>query len=109
VRVIDAALAVRLVAEQFPEWAHLPVTPVELSGWDNRTFRLGDTMSIRLPSAEAYVPSVEKELTGCRGLRHGCRSRFPSRLRLVHRRARTPGRGRYGAGSPGTPPPITAC
>jgi aminoglycoside phosphotransferase (APT) family kinase protein len=63
VRVIDAALAARLVAEQFPEWADLPVTPVETAGWDNRTFRLGDTMSIRLPSAEAYVPSVEKELT----------------------------------------------
>jgi len=61
--VIDAAFAARLVAEQFPEWAHLPVTPVDMGGWDNRTFRLGDTMSVRLPSAEAYVPSVEKELT----------------------------------------------
>jgi hypothetical protein len=32
--VIDAALAARLVAEQFPEWADLPVTPVETAGWD---------------------------------------------------------------------------
>lgn len=60
---IDAALAARLVAEQFPEWAALPVVPVEPGGWDNRTFRLGDTMTMRLPSAEVYVPGVEKEVT----------------------------------------------
>jgi aminoglycoside phosphotransferase (APT) family kinase protein len=60
---IDAALAARLVAAQFPQWADLPVVPVEVNGWDNRTFRLGDTMTVRLPSAEAYVLSVEKEHT----------------------------------------------
>lgn len=38
---IDAALAAELVAEQFPHWADLPVSPVAFSGWDNRTFRLG--------------------------------------------------------------------
>jgi aminoglycoside phosphotransferase (APT) family kinase protein len=58
---IDAALANRLVAAQFPEWAGLPIVPVELPGWDNRTFRLGDTMTVRLPTAAGYVPSVEKE------------------------------------------------
>jgi aminoglycoside phosphotransferase (APT) family kinase protein len=60
---IDAALAAQLVAEQFPEWAGLPVVPVDRPGWDNRTFRLGDTMSVRLPSAAAYVASVSKEHT----------------------------------------------
>ena len=59
---IDAALAAELVAEQFPQWADLPVAPVAFSGSDNRTFRLGDTMTVRLPSAAAYVGSVEKEL-----------------------------------------------
>ena len=59
---IDAALAARLVAEQFPQWDELPVVPVEFSGWDNRTFRLGDTLTVRLPSGEAYASSVEKEL-----------------------------------------------
>jgi len=39
------------------------VSPVAFSGSDNRTFRLGDTMTVRLPSATAYVGSVEKELT----------------------------------------------
>ncbi|MER9234792.1 aminoglycoside phosphotransferase family protein [Mesorhizobium sp. M0622] len=58
---IDAGLVRRLIAAQFPEWADLPVEPVEPGGWDNRTFRLGDSMSVRLPSAAAYVAQVEKE------------------------------------------------
>lgn len=60
---IDAALAAHLVAEQFPRWAGLPVVPVDAQGWDNRTFRLGDTMAVRLPSAQAYAADVEKEST----------------------------------------------
>jgi aminoglycoside phosphotransferase (APT) family kinase protein/uridine kinase len=60
-RDIDASLAARLVASQFPQWRDLPIAPVEVTGWDNRTFRLGTELSIRLPSAEAYVAQVEKE------------------------------------------------
>jgi aminoglycoside phosphotransferase (APT) family kinase protein len=51
----------RLIATQFPHWAHLPVRPVAVSGWDNQTFRLGDTMSVRLPTAAEYALAVEKE------------------------------------------------
>jgi len=51
----------RLIATQFPRWARLPVRPVDLSGWDNMTFRLGAEMSVRLPSAVDYVPGVHKE------------------------------------------------
>ncbi len=58
---IDATLVKWLIRTQFPEWAALPVAPVENGGWDNRTFRLGDSMSVRLPSALAYVAQVEKE------------------------------------------------
>ncbi|MGF1627307.1 MAG: aminoglycoside phosphotransferase family protein [Alphaproteobacteria bacterium] len=58
---IDAALVRRLVAAQFPHWAGLPVRPVAQGGWDNRTFHLGDRMTVRLPSAAGYVPQVEKE------------------------------------------------
>jgi aminoglycoside phosphotransferase (APT) family kinase protein len=32
-----------------------------VQGWDNRTFRLGSSLSARLPSAAGYVPAVEKE------------------------------------------------
>jgi aminoglycoside phosphotransferase (APT) family kinase protein len=58
---ITPTLVTRLIADQFPQWAHLPVSPVELDGWDNTTFRLGDDLSVRLPSADSYVPQVEKE------------------------------------------------
>ncbi len=58
---IDAPLVRRLVASQFPRWADLPVTPVEPGGWDNRTFRLGREMSVRLPSAERYAAQVATE------------------------------------------------
>ena len=58
---IDASLVRRLVATQFPQWADLPVRPVQFDGWDNRTFRLGDDLSVRLPSAEGYASQVAKE------------------------------------------------
>jgi aminoglycoside phosphotransferase (APT) family kinase protein len=58
---ITPAIAARLVASQFPQWADLPVVPVEIDGWDNSTFRLGDELSVRLPSADRYVAQIEKE------------------------------------------------
>ncbi|HGA1025371.1 TPA: phosphotransferase, partial [Bacillus cereus] len=58
---INVSLVEKLIQEQFPEWAHLEVKPVKFSGHDNRTFHLGDEMSVRLPSEAAYAPQVEKE------------------------------------------------
>ena len=58
---ITPDLVSRLLADQFPQWAGLPVRPVEADGVDNTTFRLGQTMSVRLPSADAYVEQVYKE------------------------------------------------
>jgi aminoglycoside phosphotransferase (APT) family kinase protein len=58
---VDAALVGRLVSEQFPHWAELPVRPVDEGGWDNRTFHLGDRMTVRLPSGEGYALQVAKE------------------------------------------------
>jgi aminoglycoside phosphotransferase (APT) family kinase protein len=58
---IDADLALRLVAAQFPQWAHLLIRPVANGGWDNRTFHLGEEMALRLPSAGRYAAQVEKE------------------------------------------------
>jgi aminoglycoside phosphotransferase (APT) family kinase protein len=60
-RDITAAVAARLVAAQFPQWADLPIAPVALDGWDNSTFRLGDALSLHLPSADAYVAQIDKE------------------------------------------------
>jgi aminoglycoside phosphotransferase (APT) family kinase protein len=58
---IDATLVKQLVRTQFPQWADLPVAPVENGGWDNSTFHLGDSMSVRMPRAPEYVAQVEKE------------------------------------------------
>jgi aminoglycoside phosphotransferase (APT) family kinase protein len=58
---IDATLARRLVDAQFPQWSELPIASVELDGWDNRTFRLGSELTVRLPSGEWYAEQVDKE------------------------------------------------
>jgi aminoglycoside phosphotransferase (APT) family kinase protein len=50
-----------LISEQFPQWADLAIRPVRLDGWDNTTFRLGEKLSVRLPSGTAYVPQIDKE------------------------------------------------
>ncbi len=60
---IDEALVRRLIADQFPEWADLPVTPVARSGMDNATYRLGDDMSVRLPRLPRWVGQVVREQT----------------------------------------------
>ena len=58
---ITPELVAGLIAAQFPQWADLPIRPVEVDGHDNTTFHLGDTMSVRLPSSASYAAQVEKE------------------------------------------------
>jgi len=58
---INVNLVKQLVSSQFPDWSDLPITEVHPNGWDNRTFRLGGKMSVRLPSAERYSLQVDKE------------------------------------------------
>jgi aminoglycoside phosphotransferase (APT) family kinase protein len=58
---VDVEQVRRLIGDQFPQWAGLPVRPVAKSGWDNVTFHLGDAMVARLPSASEYALAVDKE------------------------------------------------
>jgi len=58
---ISTSVVACLLETQFPEWAGLPIAPVELAGWDNITFRLGEDMSVRLPSGHPYCAQVAKE------------------------------------------------
>ena len=60
-REIDATLVGRLVRRQFPHWSGLPIAAAEPNGWDNRTFRLGPELLVRLPSADRYAAQVRKE------------------------------------------------
>lgn len=57
----NASLVRRLLAAQFPEWADLPIRPVESAGTDNAIYRLGDNLSVRLPRIDWAVGQVDKE------------------------------------------------
>ena len=58
---INIDLVTSLIDQQFPQWSGLPITPVIPQGWDNRTFRLGDALLVRLPSQACYANQVAKE------------------------------------------------
>ncbi len=58
---IDIPLVRSLVTSQFPNWAALPIERDEPNGYDNRTFRLGPELSVRMPSHQRYAPQIEKE------------------------------------------------
>jgi aminoglycoside phosphotransferase (APT) family kinase protein len=58
---INEFLVNRLIKAQFPYWQELPIQQVLPGGWDNRTFRLGEKMLVRMPSAAEYALKVEKE------------------------------------------------
>jgi aminoglycoside phosphotransferase (APT) family kinase protein len=58
---IDGELVRRLLAEQHPDLAALPVTFAG-HGWDNDLFRLGDELVARLPRRVEAAPLVEHEL-----------------------------------------------
>ncbi|HEY3051755.1 MAG TPA: phosphotransferase, partial [Gaiellaceae bacterium] len=58
---IDADLVGRLVAEQFPEWAALPLVQVRPYGTDNALYRLGDDLVVRLPRRERTAVTLKKE------------------------------------------------
>jgi aminoglycoside phosphotransferase (APT) family kinase protein len=57
----DAALVERLLIEQFPHWADLPIEPVLPMGTDNALYRLGDDMVVRLPRRPRDSIVLEKE------------------------------------------------
>lgn len=58
---IDVPLVKQLISEQFPAWENLSIKPVKFSGWDNRTFHLGEHMTVRLPSHAKYAKQVAEE------------------------------------------------
>jgi aminoglycoside phosphotransferase (APT) family kinase protein len=58
----DPSLVSRLLADQFPQWADLPIEPVESSGTDNAIYRLGEHMAVRLPRIPGGTGTIDKEL-----------------------------------------------
>ncbi|MFH8992594.1 aminoglycoside phosphotransferase family protein [Streptomyces sp. NPDC017940] len=58
---VDVPLVRGLLAAQFPEWAGLPVQRLPSSGTVNAVFRLGDTMTVRLPRTPGGADDVAME------------------------------------------------
>jgi len=57
----DVGIVRRLLAEQFPQWADLPIDPVESYGTDHDIYRLGDHLAARLPRIEWATKQALKE------------------------------------------------
>ncbi|WFR95641.1 aminoglycoside phosphotransferase family protein [Rhizobium tumorigenes] len=52
----------KLLSDQVPQWADLPITRVHSSGTDNALFRLGDELVLRIPIRQAAVALLCQEL-----------------------------------------------
>src|SRR5262245_52290987 len=59
---IDEALVRRLLQEQFPEWADLPLHRIEPAGTVNAIFRLGAELSVRLARRKGPTEPCGKEV-----------------------------------------------
>ena len=51
-----------LLAEQFPDWADLPLQRVEMFGTDNAVFRLGTDLAVRLARRDGPAAPGGKEM-----------------------------------------------
>jgi aminoglycoside phosphotransferase (APT) family kinase protein len=58
---VPAELVRGLLADQFPEWADLPLAPVPSYGTDNVLYRLGDELLMRLPKIEWATGQIDLE------------------------------------------------
>jgi aminoglycoside phosphotransferase (APT) family kinase protein len=86
---IDPSLVVALLQSQHADLAHLPLIDVG-EGWDNRVFRLGDDLAVRLPRRAASAILIEQEQQWLPRLSHQLPLRVPAPLRV----------GRPGCGFP---------
>ena len=59
---VPAHLVRRLLEEQFPEWAGLPLTRVPSYGTDNVLYRLGDELLVRLPKIDWATEQIPLEV-----------------------------------------------
>ena len=58
---IDECLVKQLIAEQFPQWADLPLKPFSSTGTVNVIYRLGEEMAVRLPLDGEGAEQLKKE------------------------------------------------
>lgn len=60
---IDAELIGRLISEQFPCWAGLPISAVPSTGTVNAIYRIGDHLCARLPRVQEWAQDLDREWT----------------------------------------------
>ena len=58
--VIDQALVRALLREQHSDLANLPLIDVG-EGWDNKLFRLGEALAVRVPRRAIAAPLIDQE------------------------------------------------
>lgn len=58
---VDLPLVRRLVDQQLPAYAGLPLRPLNASGSSNALFRLGDDLMVRLPRQPGGSETIDKE------------------------------------------------
>ncbi len=58
---IDVSLIKQILSAQFPQWANLPLLPVQSDGTDNVIYRLGPDKCIRLPRLPSAAEQIRKE------------------------------------------------
>lgn len=81
---INIELVSQLIQNQFPEYQHLPISAVSAQGHDNRTFRLGQEMLVRLPSAAVYAEKIPIEQKVLMLLSEKLTLSIPSSIHLGH-------------------------
>lgn len=60
-RTVDEVLARRLLSEQFPDLAELPIVLLG-SGWDNTVYTVGGDWVFRFPRREVVLPGLRLEI-----------------------------------------------
>ncbi|MFD5465729.1 aminoglycoside phosphotransferase family protein [Kitasatospora sp. NPDC127059] len=60
---MDETLVRRMVADQFPQWAGLPVELVDSAGTSNAMYRLGTDLVVRIPRIPGAAEDITKEHT----------------------------------------------
>ncbi|GAA2285784.1 hypothetical protein GCM10009853_045980 [Glycomyces scopariae] len=99
---IDEALVRSLLADQHPDLAGLELRPVD-GGWDNRMWRLGDGLALRLPRTERAPLLLEQEHRWLPGLAAALPLPVPVPVRRGAPTARFPGPWLVTTWVPGTP------
>lgn len=85
--LIDITLVRALLEEQHPDLAGLSLVEAG-EGWDNRTFRLGKDLAVRLPRRAVSAPLIEREQRWLPILAHHLPLAVPNIVRMGR-----PGRG----------------